>query len=391
MDGMTRGISQGGKMKASKITVAGLILIFALSSSMVFAQATPGKTQEPKKPEPKQPQKEILPKEIKAILLEGLATRQGRNDIPFTIFKSLYFPAPDGMYSVIFFRAKNSDLGYATPLPASPPPKSQQAKTPAPATGMLEARLALAIEFFVTDETGAQKVARQVAGSVAVQTEAATYDPNKEEWYSVDVGMPYGKYTVALLLCSVDPKKGIADLKKVGVQYYDMTVPGPETYSNALETTPPFFVRNIDRLQTYEPRPIVHKSFFTYSVLHFVPNIDSIVTAEDQSKIEVFFIVLGAKPKQEPQPGQQPEYSIEVTFEVQKEDGSAAVRYLAQDYPYQLISQQLPLQQTLQIKDDKGQRQEKKDLPPGKYVLSAKVLDKVSQLKVEKKVPFEVK
>jgi hypothetical protein len=377
-------------MRVSKIIVTALVLVFALSLFTVAAPASMN-NQEPKKPEPKQQQKENLPKEVKAIIQEGLATRQGRQDIPFTIFKSMYFPAPGGMHTVIFFKAKNGDLGYAAPLPASAPPKNQAAQPAAPAAGTLEARLAMAFEFYQTDETGAQKVSRYANFPVTLQTDAAGYDPNKEEWYSLGFGLPCGKYTVAMLIAAVDPKKGTADIKRVGVQYYDVTLPGPETYQNALQTTPLFLVRHLDQMTSYEARPVVHKGSFTYSILQMVPIIDGIVTAEDQAKIEVFFIVLGAKPKEGTPQGQQPAEDLEVTFEVQKEDGSPAIKWQAQNYASQLIDQELPLQQTLQIKDDKGERQERKPLSPGKYVLVAKILDKVSQLTLEKKEPFELK
>ncbi|MGZ4886851.1 MAG: hypothetical protein ACXVI6_01295 [Candidatus Aminicenantales bacterium] len=383
-------------MKAPKFVVIGLALVFALSLFTVFAQATPQKPQEPKKPEAKPAQREIIPKEIKAIMQEGLATRQGRQDIPFTIFKSLVFPVQGGMQAVIFFKAKNSDLGYAAPLPAAPAPKNQpaQPEAVAPAAGMLEARLALALEFLQPDATGALKTYKDVSFGVNLQAESAGYDPNKEEWYSLGFGLPYGKYTAAMLFAHIDPKTGKPDTKKVGVSYYDLVLPGPESYQNALETTPLFFARSIEQMQSYEARPTVHKGLFTYSVLRTVPNIDSVVTAEDKSQIEVFFFVLGAKAKEEPaseapavvQPA-QPKYEIEINFEVQKEDGSTAIKWETRDYVSPLIDQILPLKRTLKT----GEKIEKKDLEVGKYTLAIKIKDKVSGLTLDKKMPFEVK
>ncbi|MGA2532235.1 MAG: hypothetical protein ABSG19_04275 [Candidatus Aminicenantales bacterium] len=385
-------------MKAPKFVVIGLTLVFALSLFTVFAQATPQKPQEPKKPEAKPAQREIIPKEIRAIMQEGLATRQGRQDIPFTIFKSLVFPVQGGMHAVIFFRAKNSDLGYAVPAPAAPAPadknKPAQPAAPAPAASMLEARLALALEFLQPDQTGALKVYKDASFGANLQTESAGYDPNKEEWYSLGLGLPCGKYTVAMLFAYVDPKKGVADIKKVGVSYYDLVLPGPETYQNALETTPLFFARNIEQMPSYEARPTVHKGLFTYSVLQIVPNIDSVVTAEDKSQIEALFFVLGAKAKEEPagqaQPAvqtSQPKYEVEINFEVQKEDGSTAIKWETQDYVSPLIDQILPLKRTLKT----GEKIERKDLEPGKYTLVIKIKDKVSGLTLDKKMPFEVK
>jgi hypothetical protein len=384
-------------MKAPKTIVVALVLVFALSFITGFSQAAPGQKQEPKKPEAKQPQREILPKEIKAAVQEGLVTRQGRQDIPVTIFKSLVFPVQGGMHMVLFFKAKNADLGYATPAPAAPPAKNQPAQ-PAPAPGMLEARLGLAIELFQPDETGALKSVREYLLPVTLQTEANGYDANKEEWYTIGFPQPFGKYTLAMVLSPIDPKKGTVDVKKLGIAYYDIVLPGPETYAGALETTPIFLVRSMESMPTYEQRPTVHKGLFTFSVLQIVPNIDNVVTAEDKGQIEAIFFILGAKPKEEPaqmqslptqqeSKPQQPKYDIEVNFEVQKEDGSLAVRWQSQSFMNPLVDQTLPLKKTTKT----GDKTEVKDLEPGKYNLVLKILDKVSQLKLEKKVPFEVK
>ena len=383
-------------MKAPKFVVFGFLLVFGLSLFTVFAQAMPQKPQEPKKPEAKPAQREIIPKEIKAIMQEGLATRQGRQDIPFTIFKSLVFPVRGGMHAVIFFKAKNSDIGYAAPAAAAPAPKNQPAQPApaAPAAGMLEARLALALEYLQLDATGALKTYKDATFGVNLQTESAGYDPNKEEWYSFGYPLPFGKYTLVMLFTHIDPKTGKPDIKKVGVGYYDLVLPGPDTYQNTLETTPLFFARNIEQMPSYEARPTVHKGLFTYSVLQIVPNIDSIVTAEDKAQIEILFFILGAKAKDEPaaqaQPAvqtSQPKYEIEINFEVQKEDGSTVIKWQPQNYVSPLVDQALPLKRTLKT----GEKTEQKDLEAGKYMLVIKIMDKVSGLTLDKKMPFEVK
>ena len=383
-------------MKAPKFVVFGFLLVFGLSLFTVFAQAMPQKPQEPKKPEAKPAQREIIPKEIKAIMQEGLATRQGRQDIPFTIFKSLVFPVRGGMHAVIFFKAKNSDIGYAAPAAAAPAPKNQPAQPApaAPAAGMLEARLALALEYLQPDATGALKTYKDATFGVNLQTESAGYDPNKEEWYSFGYPLPFGKYTLVMLFTHIDPKTGKPDIKKVGVGYYDLVLPGPDTYQNTLETTPLFFARNIEQMPSYEARPTVHKGLFTYSVLQIVPNIDSIVTAEDKAQIEILFFILGAKAKDEPaaqaQPAvqtSQPKYEIEINFEVQKEDGSTVIKWQPQNYVSPLVDQALPLKRTLKT----GEKTEQKDLEAGKYTLVIKIMDKVSGLTLDKKMPFEVK
>ena len=68
-----------------------------------------------------------------------------------------------------------------------------------------------------------------------------------------------------------------------------------------------------------------------------------------------------------------------------------AIKWAPAAFEAYLVNQALPLVQTLQIKDDKGERIEKRPLPAGKYFLLANVTDKVSGMKGQTKVGFEVK
>ena len=368
-------------MRVPKIIAAGLVFVFALGLITGYAQETAQRPQkESKKQVAKPSEKVIIPKEIKAIMQEGLATRQGRQDIPFTIFKHMIFPAKDSLHTVFFFRAKNADLGFAVP-PAPGAPAQGQAPTPPPAAGALQARLHVFLEFFRPDEAGAPKAAWENYCPVAFQEDGATYKPDAEEWYTVGRALLPGKYTLAMALAS-------PDLKKVGVGYYEFEIPGPESYKTTLETTSIFFLKKVEQLQAVE-RMTIHKGFFVYSVLQIVPNLENIVAPGDQ--IEIFYFILGAKPK-EAEPGQQAKNEIEVDYHVEKEDGSLAIRWSPQKYDSALVpGQALPLKQTVQITDDKGKRTETRDLGPGKYNLVLKISDKVSGETLEKKVPFEVK
>jgi len=371
-------------MKASRIAIVGLISLFTASSLAVFGQSMGqpmGQATMQQKPEPGKPAPRLgLPKEIKAIIQEGLVTRQGRQDIPFTIFKAMEFPAGRGMHAVLFFKARNADLGYTVPL--APRPGNASAPTAATAD-VREVRLVAALEFFQPDQTGVLKVYRELGFPVTLQTENAGYDPAKEEWYSVGVALPYGKYTAGMFISGVDPKTGKPDLRKVGVSYFDVDIPGPETYQGGLETTPIFFARDIRQMESYEGKPIIHRGFFTYSVLHFVPNIDSVVTAEDNSQIEAFFIVLGAKEAgvESAAGPASPKFSIEAAFELQKEDGASVIKWETKQFNTQYVSQVLPLKQPA----------DKSALPAGRYVLIVKVKDLFSGSLVDKKVPFDVR
>ncbi|HSA95713.1 MAG TPA: hypothetical protein VLJ16_06670, partial [Acidobacteriota bacterium] len=64
-----------------------------------------------------------------------------------------------------------------------------------------------------------------------------------------------------------------------------------------------------------------------------------------------------------------------------------------QPYEAYFINQPLPLVQTLQKMNEKGEvlSTDKKPLDPGKYVLAITVLDKVSSKKAETKMDFSVR
>jgi hypothetical protein len=378
-------------MRPKKIFAAGLAFVFALCLFGLFAQATPDKQKETKPQETKQPEKIRVPKEILAIMQEGLAAKQGRQDIPFTMIKDYELPVQGGFQTIFIFRAKNADLGFAPPAPApqaktkgkEAQPKEEQAKPETPAPGVLEANLDIFYEVLETEAGGAAKTVREGHIPFSFQQESANYDPNKEEWYSFGYPLQPGKYTLAMAITT-------PDLKKVGVGYLDFSLPGPESYQNTIDTTPVFLTKTEPKyMQSPEVLVTVHRGFFTYSVLQIVPDINNVVTAENKGQIEVFYYVLGAKNKQEA--GQHPENQIEATYEVQMPDGKSAIKWETQKYQYALVDQPLPLKQTLQITDEKGQRTEQRDLPAGNYNLVIKIKDMISGESVEKTVPFEVK
>ncbi len=370
-------------MRPQKILVAGLPLVFMLSLSALFAQATPDKQKETKPQETKQPEKIRIPKEIKAIMQEGLATRQGRQDIPFTITRIYQVPIQAGSEIIAFiFQAKNADLGFAAPAPPpQPKTKGQQPPTATPAPGVLQANLSIYYEFLQTDASEKSTAFREGYIPFSFQEESASYDPNKEDWYSFSYILPPTKYTLAMAIAT-------PDLKKVGVGYYDFALPGPEAYEKTIDITPVFFVKKIDQLQSPELYPTVHRESFACYLLQITPDANSIVTPENKGQIEPFYYVLGAKTK-----GQPPDTvcQIQTTYEVQKPDGTIAIRWEMREYVHPLVDQPLPLKQTLQITDEKGRRTEQRDLPAGKYNLVIKITDMLSGGKVEKTVPFEVK
>ena len=125
-----------------------------------------------------------------------------------------------------------------------------------------------------------------------------------------------------------------------------------------------------------------------FSIVEVIPNIDSIIAPGET--IEIFYYVFGAQAK-EAEPGQQPRNDLVTNYEVLNEDGTLAIRWEATPYDFALISQQLPMKQTVTIEDDEGKRNEQRDLPAGKYSLVMKIKDNISGFTAEQTLPFEVK
>jgi hypothetical protein len=354
-------------MKASRTIVTALTLLFVvgiLSVSLEAAPAIQGRKQEAKAPAVKAPS---IPKEVAAIIQEGLATRQGRQDIPFSFFRQLVLPAQgQNLYPIFFFKAKNGDIGY---MPS------------AMDTGEMEATLNVFFQFFRETETGA--LAPEVTGRAvgALKTGGADYTPENEDWYSFAVTMPAGKFTLALVLTS-------PDMKKMSVAYCDVNLPKPEVYEAALWATDPVIVNSLEQVEP-DQRPTLHRGFFSWGAIKVVPNILGEIASGEN--LEIFFFVLGGAPKDPA--AVRPLNDFEVNFEVQHEDGKAAIKWAPQPYEAYFINQPLPLVQTLQKMDEKGTvlGTERKPLDAGKYNLAISIADKVSGKKGETKLGFSVK
>jgi hypothetical protein len=338
--------------------------------SRSFSPAAQDKNKDKDKQAVKQEEKVYIPPQVKTLMQEGMATRQGRQDIPFAILKNFVFPAAQNLHTVFLFKAKNSDLGYVPAPPAPPTPAAQ-----APAAAPLQTKLLVFLQFLQMENGAPTKTIREIYIPALLQADSATYNPDAEEWYSTGYPLPAGNYLLAMALAS-------PDLKKVGVGYYEFSLPDAATLQNTLETTPIFFVKKMDQMQAPETRTSVHKGCFMYSVLQIVPNFESVVAPGES--VEILYYIFGAKPND------QQKNDIEATYEVKQAD-KAAIKWAVQNYDFALVSQPLPLKQTVLIKNDQGEKQETRDLPAGKYTLVISIKDKIGGSTVEKTLDFEVK
>ncbi len=349
-------------MKAPRTTTACLALLTVMTVSAQTAAGIQGKKQEAKPPA-----KAGMPKEVAALIQEGLATRQGRQDMPFALFKNLVLPAQNNnLYPVFFFKAKNGDLGYAPSASGS---------------GEMETTLNAFFQFFLHDATGALKPHWGGKPLAVLKTGGEGYNPEAEDWYSFGLTMPAGTYTLALVLAS-------PDMKKMSVGYTDVTLPGPESLQGTVWPTDPVIVKSMEQVEP-DQRPTIHRGSYLWGALQVVANVSG-ETALGEN-LEVLFFVLGAAAKDPTAP--RPVNDLEVNFEVQSADGKPAIKWAPQAFESFFINQPLPLLQTLQTTDEKGAviKTEKKPLPAGKYQLVCQITDKVAGTKAETKAAFEVK
>ncbi len=242
------------------------------------------------KDKPQKPGKEqvvFIPKEIKEILQEGLASRQGRQDFPITIFHSLFLPAQQNFHSVFFLNIKNSALNYAAlgeavPGKEKPDEKAESAPEvpPGQGVGMLEAKFNVFLQFNRLEENAEPQVFKEVYVPASIQVEEAGFDPEKEDIYTFGYPLPSGRYLLAMAVTSLD-------LKQIGTAYYEFTLPDASQFSKAIDTTSIFFLKSFDKIDAPETRTLVHKGYFTYSILKIVPNLEKVFAVGEN--LDIFF------------------------------------------------------------------------------------------------------
>jgi len=370
-------------MKAKYLVGTSLLLGFVLYLIVAPALSSSAEQKEKGKKEAQAEEKIFIPKGIKLVLQQGLASRQGPQAILFSIIKHLYLPTRDGFHNIFLLKIKNSDLGYAPPVVA--PQKAEKAKkekeeVPPPAEAVppsrLQARFNVFLQFNLIRENAPPQVVREVYVPGFMEAESSTYDPAKEEIYSIGYPTYSGKYLLAMAITSLD-------LKKIGTFFYEFFLPDLTSFSKELDTTPVFFVKEMKQMSLAETRAEIHKGFFTYSILQVVPNIDSTFSVGES--LDILYYIFGTQPNAEQQ------YQIETNYEVKKGE-ETVIRYEPTTYTSPLVSQPLPMKQTVIIKSEKeGERNESRDLAAGNYTLHIKILDKVTGNSVTKNVDFEVK
>jgi hypothetical protein len=364
-------------MRPKNFIIPALMAGFLFSLLVAPILAGPGVLQAQDKQDKKEakqaPVKVYIPKEVRDVLLAGVQTRQTRQDIPFTVFKSAFLPAQANFDLFLFLKMKNADLGFAPPAPA-PAAKDAAAAPPAQPATKVKARFDVFLQFHKMENGASTQIVKEVYVPTTMELDAATYDPAKEDWYTVGYPLPPANYLVAVAVST-------HDLKKIGTQYYEVSLPDLKTLKD-LDTTPIIFLKDYKQLEKAETVTELHREFMRYAILQITPSIDNTVTVGDP--LDLFFLILGA------QPNDQNKYDIECQFEVRQGDKDA-VKFPPTKYGNPFISQPLPLKQTLLTKDKDGkENQSTKDLAAGSYTFICKMTDKISGRSCTKTVDFTV-
>ncbi len=378
----------------------GFIMVLTLAAGLLAGLPQDSKDKQKGKDKqvpPPPPAKIYIPASVKTVMEGGLATREARQDIPFTVFKNFFFPASQNLHAVFLFKVKNIDLGFAPvapPAPANPPaeaPKTAESKAqdqtpppspagqtpPPPPADVLQAKVNIFLQFRLMENGAPGTVIREVYIPVLLEEKTATFNPDLEQWYSTGYPLAPGKYILSMAITSLD-------LMKIGVAYYEFAIFDRAETGNALEMSSLVLIDNnkLEMMEAPETTVTVHKGCFTYSKVRIVPKLENSIVAGEN--LQLFFFVFGASAND------QQKNDLEFTYGVDQ-DGKPAIRWAPQTSDVSIVCQDLPMKQTVLVKDGKEERREQRNLPVGKYVLNIKMKDKITGNLGEKNVEFEVK
>lgn len=345
-------------MSFKKFFALSLTLILILTMVASFTQAEPQKKDQKKE----QKAQSVVPKDIKAILEQGLATRQVKADIPFQFINTYVLPAKGTYIAIFVTKIKNADLEYAQ---STVDPENYKSD------------VEVFLQFYRNEDGNLKPFAENKATS-SFTIPASEYNPEAENYYYLGFPLPAGKYLLAVAL-------GNKSTKKLGTTYYEFEIPNLEeaAKNNKLETTTLFLLKNYEQMDTQELYPNFKKDYFSWMILKAYPYPDNRLKPGDQPTL--IFMIFGAKSDE------SGKAEIEINFDIRK-DNNKIVAYTPMKYDSPFIEQPIPIPTTKKMKvtDDKGERLEDRPLEPGTYEIVLNIKDNLSGLTLEKRVPFEL-
>jgi len=357
------------KKAVSTMICAGFILSLIARLGSAAPVAVPDKNDQDKKEAVQE--KFIIPKEVKSVMEAGLAARQPmKTDIPFTVSETVVMPGPQQViYIYLLLKVKNADMGYTlAPAPVVTDP------TAALPPAKLQAKGHVFVQLYKVENGNAGPLVKEIYMPATFESDANGYDPETVGWYSFGYPLPPGNYLAAIALASEDLSKG-------GIQYCEFSLPDPAGFNDKLETSTILFMKDFRQVEAPETQAEFHRGLLAWSVARITPNLTK--TFKVGESLDLFFFIYGARPDN------AGKFDVQIDFEVLQGD-KAQIRFAPGQFTSPLISLPLPLKQTLEIRTGDKVETKEQDLPAGSYILIAKITDKVSGLKGEKKIEFTV-
>lgn len=320
-----------------------------------------------KKKEPAQ-DKLIIPKEVKATIEAGLATRRATvNTFPFEVSQTVTMPGPQQITYVYFLlNIKNADMGYAAPAAVDPSGNVAAAK--------LESKAHVFVQFYTMENNAPAAMVKEIYIPAAFTLDSAGYDPEASEWYSFGYPLNPGNFLAAVALSSDDMKRG-------GVQYYEFSVADPTKHTEKLETSTLLLMKKFEQVENPETKAEMHRGLLSWSIARITPNLSRTIKVGES--LDIFFYIYGVHPDA------AGKCNVTIDFEVRQGD-KPQIRFAPGDFQSPLISLPLPMKQTLEIRTGDQVETKQQDLPAGAYLIDVKITDKISGLKTEKQLEFVV-
>ncbi len=311
--------------------------------------------------------KVFVPRDIKALFEEGLASRRVLSGIPVETTRHLFFPyyaSPGLMHNVFGLRIKNASLPFA-PDPASISVEKADMK----------ASFDVFLQFREIDGGKPGKIAGEIYVPAEIVIPAGAYQAEAAEVYFLGSDLAPGTYLMALAVRTKDKTA-------TGTAYFEFTTPNPAKLGPDLGLSPIVLIEKIEQMPAQEDRTTLRRGEFTYLVLKIRPNLAEAIAP--QKSLEFLYFVIGAKPDA------QRKFKLETAMEVRQGDEVKIVfDPTVMESPF--VSLPLPLRQTIITRLGDKETRDTVDLKAGRYTLVVKIKDAVSGATVTKNADFEIK
>lgn len=354
------------KFKKTAIILSILSVMFSFFSLSGIAE------QKNKKKEKEE--KIYIPNEVKSLIEEGLAARQSYLDIPFEIVRFLYLPAQQNVHAVFMLKIKNADLDFKPLIPNAIEEKTKNEKSAElqknkesqlESSQPIQADFKFFAQIYEKKEGKVGTVVRESYAPASFREESSSFKPEEENIYSIGMPFPPGDYLLALAITS-------PDLSKIGLQYFEFSLPDSLSFQDKLGMTPVFFIESLKQHEQPEILTQVHKNSFVFSTLEIFPKMQNIFSPGEP--LDIFYYIYGCKP--DPETNQ---YNIEIQYQVKKGEESI-VKFKEKSFSFPLISHPLPV-----LKSDNQPPE------PSLYVLEISINDKISGHSFTENIEFEIR